>query len=92
MLSKYFEEGSFPGMVNKVNADQALHKDRDKTVQGKMSWLYTNVDGLNKFKGSELSLILKQLKQHLVFITETKTDGYQTISQFIECASYNVFR
>ena len=61
-------------------------------MQCKLCCLYTNIDGLSKTKGDELNIAINHFKPHIVFITETKMDETQVVSQFIECSGYTVFR
>ena len=54
--------------------------------------IYTNVDGLNAIKGSELSILMQLEDPDVVFIVETKLDGQDITSQYLTCNGYRIYR
>ena len=54
--------------------------------------LYTNLDGINKHKGGELSVLLNRMNPHVVFVTETKMNDDEVTTQFMDCSNYAEFR
>ena len=54
--------------------------------------IYTNIDGLNSTKGSELNIIVHRESPDIVCLAETKLTDNCTLSQFVDCADYHVFR
>ena len=54
--------------------------------------LYTNVDGLNAIKGSELSILMQLEDPDVVFIVETKLDDQDITSQYLTCNGYRIYR
>ena len=84
--------GKSSGGPTSSSSNREAAKERNKAVQGKLRCLYTNIDGLNKLKGGELSIALRQEEPHIVFVTETKLHEDQTLTQFTDCSGYNVFR
>ena len=54
--------------------------------------LYTNIDGLNASKGSELDIIIQREDPDVICLTETKLSSHCTLTQYLNCQTYNVFR
>ena len=57
-----------------------------------LTCIYTNIDGLNCIKGSELNIVIQQESPDIVFVTETKLSAKCIVTQYVDCAEYNIFR
>ena len=77
-------------MANKNN-DVRSHNEMI-VAHHKLRCLYTNLDGLNSLKGGELSIMLNQVKPHIVFLSETKMNSEHNVAQFVDCSEYIVIR
>ena len=65
---------------------------KDNKVRDHLICLYTNIDGLTALKGSELQVAIDETKPHVVLITETKLMSDMTVSQYLDCRNFSVFR
>ena len=57
-----------------------------------MICMYSNIDGINAIKGSELSMIIKEDDPEIVFVVETKLKDDEVTSQYPDCGGYRVYR
>ena len=54
--------------------------------------MYTNVDGFNAIKGSELSMLMKQEEPEVIFLVETKLNEQDVTSHYLDCTGYRTYR
>ena len=71
--------------TDKVNMGKGKHDHALKCI-------YTNIDGLNAAKGVELNIRVQSEKPDVVCLTETKLTENCLLSQYVDCADYQVFR
>ena len=54
--------------------------------------IYTNIDGLNAAKGVELNICVQKEKPDVICLTETKLTENCLLSQYVDCADFQIFR